>query len=97
MFPHGQNEMLRLTRISLGTSEVVLKVQGQIVGEWVALLESECRELLAKERQVTLDLSEVSYLDRQAVRLLREFRLGSLGLVNCPPLVEELLTEDAVE
>jgi len=89
--------MLRLTRISLGTSEVVLKVQGQIVGEWVALLESECRELLAKERQVTLDLSEVSYLDRQAVRLLREFRLGSLGLVNCPPLVEELLTEDAVE
>ena len=89
--------MLRLTRISLGTSEVVLKVQGQIVGEWVALLESECRELLATERQITLDLSEVSYLDRQAVRLLREFRLGSLGLVNCPPLVEELLTEDAVE
>ena len=89
--------MLRLTRISLGTSEVVLKVQGQIVGEWVALLESECRELLAKERQVTLDLCEVSYLDRQAIRLLRGLTLGSLGLVNCPPLVEELLTEDPLE
>ena len=80
--------MLRLTRTSLGTSEVVLKAQGQIVGEWVALLESECRELLATERQVTLDLSEVSYLDHQAVRLLRELSLGSLGLVICPPLVE---------
>jgi hypothetical protein len=42
-----ENEMLRLTRTSPGTSEVVLKAEGQIVGEWVALLESECRELLA--------------------------------------------------
>jgi anti-anti-sigma regulatory factor len=89
--------MLRLTRTSLDTSEVVLKVQGQIVGDWVALLESECRELRAKERHVALDLSDVSYLDPQAVRMLRELTRGSLGLVNCPPLVEELLTEDALE
>ena len=89
--------MLRLTRTTFGTSEVVLKAEGQIVGEWVALLESACRELLATERQVTLDLSEVSYLDRQAIRLLRGLTLGSLGLVNCPPLVEELLTEDSHE
>jgi len=89
--------MLRLTRTSLGTSEVVLKAEGQIVGDWVALLESECRELLATERRVALDLSDVSYLDSQAVRILRELTRGSLGLVNCPPLVEELLTEDALE
>jgi anti-anti-sigma regulatory factor len=89
--------MLRLTRTLLGTSEVVLKADGQIVGEWVALLESECRELLATDHQVALDLSDVSYLDRQAVRLLRELTRGSVGLVNCPPLVEELLTEDAFE
>jgi len=89
--------MLRLTRTSLGTSEVVLKAEGQIVGEWVALLESECRELLATERRVALVLSDVSYLDHQAVRILRELTRGSLGLVNCPALVEELLTEDALE
>jgi anti-anti-sigma regulatory factor len=89
--------MLRLTRTSLGTSEVILKAEGQIVGEWVALLESECRELLATERHVALDLSDVSYLDHQAVRILRELTRDSLGLVNCPALVEELLTEDARE
>jgi anti-anti-sigma regulatory factor len=89
--------MLRLTRTAPGTSEVVLKAEGQIVGEWVALLESECRELLAMERHVALDLSNVSYLDTQAVRLLRELTRGSLGLVNCPPLVEQLLTEDVLE
>jgi anti-anti-sigma regulatory factor len=89
--------MLRLTRTSPGTSDVVLKAEGQIVGEWVALLESECRELLATERHVALDLSDVSYLDRQAVRVLRELTRGSLGLVNCPTLVEQLLTEDELE
>jgi anti-anti-sigma regulatory factor len=89
--------MLRLTRTSLSTSEVVLKAEGQIVGDWVALLESECRDLLATERHVALDLSDVSYLDHQAVRILRELTRGSLGLVNCPPLVEQLLTEDVLE
>ncbi len=89
--------MLRLTRTSLGTAEVVLKAEGQIVGDWVALLESECRELLATERSVALDLGDVSYLDRQGVRVLRELTRGSLTLVNCPPLVEELLTEDPLE
>jgi anti-anti-sigma factor len=89
--------MLRLTRTSIANSEVVLKAEGQIVAEWVALLESECRELLATERHVALDLSDVSYLDSQAVRMLRELTRGSLALVNCPPLVEELLTEDVLE
>ena len=89
--------MLRLTRTSRDTSEVVLKVEGQIVGDWVALLESECRELLAAERHVALDLSDVSYLDPHAVRMLRELTRGPLDLVNCPPLVEDLLTEDALE
>ena len=89
--------MLRLTRTSLGNSEVVLRAEGQIVAEWVALLESECRELLATERNVALDLSDVSYLDSQAVRRLRELTRGPLGLVNCPPLVEQLLTEDVLE
>jgi len=56
--------MLRLTRTSPGTADVVLKAEGQIVGDWVALLESECRELLATERSVALDLGDVSYLDR---------------------------------
>jgi anti-anti-sigma regulatory factor len=89
--------MLRLTRSTPSTSQVVLKAEGQIVAEWVGLLETECRELLATDRQVVLDLAEVSYLDRRAVRMLRELTRGSLGLINCPPLVEELLTEDVPE
>jgi anti-anti-sigma regulatory factor len=89
--------MLRLTRSAPDSSHIVLKAEGQIVGDWVALLESECRELLATDRRVALDLSDVSYLDHHAVRLLRELTRDSLDLVKCPPLVEDLLTEDLFE
>ena len=89
--------MLRLTRTAETSSGIILKAEGQIVAEWVGLLESECRELLGGQQQVMLDLGEVSYLDPRAVRMLRELTRGSLGLINCPPLVEELLTEDVPE
>jgi anti-anti-sigma regulatory factor len=88
--------MLRLTRTTQLPHEVVLKAEGQIVAEWVELLEEECLQLVGPERRVLLDLADVSYLDRRAVRLLRELvTTGSVTIVNCPPLVEELLREDA--
>jgi anti-anti-sigma regulatory factor len=89
--------MLRLTRTTESPSAVVLKAEGRVMAEWAELLEAECRELLAAHLRVELDLGGVTYLDRGAVRMLRKLTRGALGLVNCPPLVEELLTEDLAE
>jgi anti-anti-sigma regulatory factor len=88
--------MLRLTRTPSPPSGIVLKAEGQIVAEWVALLEAECRELLGGDQEVVLDLGSVSYLDPSAVRTIRELT-RSLSVVNCPPLVEELLNEGSAE
>jgi anti-anti-sigma regulatory factor len=93
--PSGKRSMLRLTRTAIHTDRVLLKAEGSLVGEWVGLLEEECAELCGPERQVVLDLGDVSYLDRRAVRLLRDLQAGCLSIVNCPPLIEELLREDA--
>ncbi len=87
--------MLRLTRTSERPMEVILKAEGQIVAEWVGLLEEECLELTARDQQVLLDLGDVSYLDRRAVRLIRALAAGPVSIINCSPLVEELLAEDA--
>ncbi len=38
----------------------------------------------------------VSYLDTRAVGLLRRLTGGPLKLVNCSPLIEELLAVDAI-
>jgi anti-anti-sigma regulatory factor len=87
--------MLRLTRTNKPPHEVILLLEGQIVAQWVRLLEEECRELLSADQRVFLDLSGVNYLDRQAARLLRELSERSVRLINCPPLVDELVREDA--
>ncbi len=87
--------MVRLTRTTRFPQEVVLVVEGQIVAEWVGLLEEECLELLETGQKVLLDLAGVSYLDRRGVRLLRELATRSVALINCPPLVDDLVREDA--
>jgi anti-anti-sigma regulatory factor len=86
--------MLRLTRTTSPAGRVVLKAEGQIVGEYVALLAGECRGMGGRNGGVILDLAGVSYLDRDGVRLLRDLSADQVSLVNCPPLVEDLLTEE---
>jgi len=87
--------MLRLTRTTRLPHEVIVLLEGQIVAEWVELLEAECLTLLRTDQKVLLDLSQVSYLDRRGARLLRDLAARSVQLINCPPLVAELVTEDA--
>jgi anti-anti-sigma regulatory factor len=87
--------MLRLTRTTRLPHEVIVLLEGQIVAEWVELLEAECLTLLQTDQQVLLDLSRVSYLDRRAARLLRDLAARSVQLINCPPLVSDLVTKDA--
>ena len=86
--------MLRLTRTTRLPHEVVLRVEGQMVAEWVGLLEGECLEILGSDRKVLLDLADVSFLDHRAARMLRRMAQGQVSLINCSPLVEELLAED---
>ncbi|HEY8258017.1 MAG TPA: STAS domain-containing protein [Gemmatimonadales bacterium] len=87
--------MLRLTRTIRLPHDVVLVLEGQIVGEWVELLEAECLELLDTHRKLFLDLANVSYLDRRGVRLLGKLAARSVILINCPSLLYELVEEDA--
>lgn len=89
-------DVLRLTQTQRAPREVILKAEGQLVAEWVTLLEGECLKLLASDGRVLLDLAELSYADRRGVRMLRELPRGSLAIINCTPLVKELLNEDAV-
>ena len=86
--------MLRLTRRTDSAAEVILKAEGQIVAEWVKVLEDEVRELAGRDHQIVLDLGDVNYLDSRGVRLIRALAAGPVSLVNCSPLVEELLAED---
>lgn len=84
--------MLRLTRSGPPAPRMALSVEGRITGEWAHLLERECRALLAADGAVRLDLSGVTYIDRIGVGVLTRLAEDSVELVNCLPLIEELLS-----
>jgi anti-anti-sigma regulatory factor len=83
-----------LTEIRHAEAEVILKAQGQVVAEWVDLLEGECQKLLASDTSVLLDMADVNYADPQGVQMLRKLARGRLAIINCTPLVQELMAEE---
>lgn len=83
--------MLRITEIANGPALVTLKLEGRVVSDWVAVLEQECRRCLEEEHTVVLDFSGVIFIDRPGVEMLARIATRNLQMVNCPPLIEELL------
>jgi anti-anti-sigma regulatory factor len=83
----GEVSMLRITTTERNT----LKLEGRVVGPWVAELRRAVAEQCAISARVVLDLAEVTYADAEGTRLLRELRLLPADLRNPSPFVAELL------
>lgn len=68
--------MFRLTMMTDDGQTVHLKAEGRVVGDWVSELDRACGSCLSQGKQVILDLSEVTYIDRRGVDALK----GVLGI-----------------
>lgn len=69
----------------------VLSVSGHIQSEHVSIIE----ELLAREdSRITLDLTEITLADREAVCVLATWELRGVELRNCPPFLREWVTNE---
>jgi anti-anti-sigma regulatory factor len=78
--------MLRIQREANG--EVVLRISGRLDGESLA----ELKKLIGSEgesRHIVLDLRELTLVDHDAVRFLRQCESNGIELKNCPPYVCE--------
>ncbi len=82
-----------ITRVLVGNAGLRLRVEGQIVGDWCGMLEQECQASRRQRREVALDLSGVSFVDRRGLETLRRLRSCGLILVDVPPLVAESVDE----
>jgi anti-anti-sigma regulatory factor len=71
---------------------IVLAVSGDLHGEHTARLQ----EFLANERDrpVTLDLQNVSLVDRAAVQFLAAVEAAGIRIVNCPEYVRTWMTAE---
>lgn len=84
--------MLRVTEISEDNKTVKLRLDGRLVEAWVSGLEEMCLHYRdEKSKTVVLDLSGVTFIDNQGVRMLENIKDGRLKIINCSLFIEALL------
>ena len=77
--------MLRISNIESETDVVTLRLEGQIIGDWISELNGVCEQMLTAGRKVTLDLGDVSLIDRPGLALLASLSQRGVALVRCSP------------
>lgn len=83
--------MLRITLVDNGHDDPTLRLEGVVTGPWVEELRRSCERALGRSRRLTLDLANVSFVDRSGVVLFGELTRRDVVLSNCSGFVEEQL------
>ena len=83
--------MLRITHAHGHESVSTLRLEGKLLGPWVAELARSCDEVTCPPNALRLDLSAVTFVDGAGVTLLRDLLGRGVKLAACSGLVAELL------
>jgi len=83
--------VLRISKLCENPSGLRLKLEGRIVSEWVSILEEQILECLKKTQKVLLDFSELRFVDKDGVEMLRRMPSEKIEIINCPGFIEEFL------
>jgi len=87
--------MLRITRLEENPSTVRLKLEGRLVGDWVALLAAELASGEDARPRVVLDCAGVDFANQTGVSLLRAASARGVVLMGCSPLLCSLIESAA--
>lgn len=85
--------MLKIAQLERTPGRQTLRLEGQVVGPWVEELRRSCERVLEAGAAVTIDLSDVSFLDREGVALVRALTNRQVTIINSSPFVAEQLKE----
>jgi len=69
----------------------LLRLEGQVIAGWVEELRNLSEVALRQGKRLVVDLSGVSFLDRDGTVLLASLKSRKVALVNAQPFVAELL------
>jgi hypothetical protein len=87
----GVEKMLRITEERTSDKTMTFRLEGRIVGPWVALLETSSEEVLGQACELTLDLGEVVFADQEGAALLLRLQQRQVVFSRCSPLLQEQL------
>jgi anti-anti-sigma regulatory factor len=83
--------MVKISEVGSPNGSVIVRVEGEVTGHWSAEVDRYCQSILQSGRHLIVDVAEVTFLDREGVRVLRNLRAGNAELVNCSLFLAELL------
>ncbi len=83
--------MLRIEFVDGPSDATTLRLEGRVIGPWVDELRRVCERALASGGTLTLDLGDVSFVDRAGVRLLKSLTGRDVMLLNGSGFVGEQL------
>jgi ABC-type transporter Mla MlaB component len=92
-FEKRSSGMLRISESNSSEKAATLRLEGQMIGQWVGAVEKVCEQYLASDRKLTLDLAEVLFVDRSGIVLLQELMRRGVRLAFCSPFLTEQLKE----
>lgn len=87
--------MLRISATTAIDGSTTLRLEGRIVGAWIGELGDACNRLLGEGRVLTLDLADVSLIERPGLALLASLSARGVILVRCSPFQEAQLKQAA--
>lgn len=88
--------MLRISVTHTAAGTATLHLEGQVAGPWTAELNATCERLLGEHARLTLDLGDVSLIDRPGLALLTALTTHrAVVLSRCSPFQEEQLRQAA--
>ena len=79
--------MLKITELQREETSVMLKLEGRVGEAWTDELRTICELELSKGCKLTLDLSDVQFVERKAIPILQDMLDRKVKLVNCSPLL----------
>jgi hypothetical protein len=82
--------MLKIVATPDGSGGLNVGLAGQVIGPWVDEVRRTCAAWPGGGR-LTMDLEEVSFVDRAGAELLRALQAEGIVLRNCSPFVVEQL------
>ena len=86
--------MLRITPKSESPNAVELILEGRLISDWIPEVEDACRRHRSANEEVSLNLAGVAFVDGAGLAALRRLISSDVRIVDCPPLIENLLHDE---
>ena len=80
--------MLRIERVDEGLGKSTVRATGRLTGPWVAEFEKVLSDY-ATDARIVIDLTDVSFVDRNGIAFLRMLRSRTQVKLHCSAFVAE--------